>query len=516
MSRRLGILATIILLLFAVAATQAANIQFFKAPSLDASSSNPRNNNSSSQYPRGQINAADGSVLAYSVKQNSSTYPYRRVYPYGSLFSGVLGFSSPWYGVWGLEDEYNGYLAAPPQPPQRGAPGLAPTRAAASRTVERAPARQRVARANMVFPKGSAHAGSPEDGAAVVLNPKNGDVLAMYSNPSYNPVPLTSPVTSIDQAAWTRYNKNDANGFAPLGLVATQQTFPPGSTFKVITTAAAVVSKPADLTKSFNSDHGACTSLPDSNKLLCNSGLSVCGGDVTVMLPVSCDPGYALLGLDLGADFLAKAANSFGYNSVPPLDLPSTAPGTAPSYFPSAGSFANNLPGLAYSAIGQENVRSTALQNALVAAGIANGGVIMTPHFLDYITSPDGTVVKRYKDSVWKTPLTATQAAYIVPLMQNVVKYGTASGVGFLAADDVAAKTGTAQTGNAQKNTDDWLIAFAPATDPTVAVAVVIPFQPTANFGATIAGPVVKCLVEGALAIQAGKPASGTSTTCPV
>jgi len=510
-SRRLGVLATIILLLFAVVAVQAANIQFFKAPALDASSTNPRNNNSSSMYPRGQINAADGSALAFSTKQNSATYPYRRVYPYGSLFSGILGFSSPWYGVWGLEDEYNGYLAAHAQPPQSIEQVLAPTSAADSITLTVLPALQRIARAAMVFPNGS-----PEDGAAVVLNPKNGDVLAMYSNPSYNPVPLTSPTTSIDQAAWKLYNKNDGNGFAPLGLVATQQTFPPGSTFKVITTAAAVVSKPADLTKSFNSDRGACTTLPNSNLLLCNSGLSTCGGDVSVMLPVSCDPGYALLGLDLGAAFLAKAANSFGYNSVPPIDLPGAAPGTAPSFFPPAGTFANNLPGLAYSAIGQENVRATALQNALVAAAIGNGGVMMTPHFLNYVTSPDGTIVKRYKDSVWKTPLTKAQAAMIVPLMQKVVSYGTASGVGFLSQDDVAAKTGTAQTGNAKKNTDDWLIAFAPATDPTVAVAVVIPFQPTPNFGATIAGPVVKCLVEGALAIQSGKPATGTSTTCKV
>jgi len=140
----------------------------------------------------------------------------------------------------------------------------------------------------------------------------------------------------------------------------------------------------------------------------------------------------------------------------------------------------------------------------------------MTPHLLDYITAPDGTIVKRYKDSVWKTPLTATQAAFIVPLMQKVVAYGTASGVGFLAQDDVAAKTGTAQTGNAKQQTDDWLIAFAPATDPTVAVAVVIPFSQPRTSAATIAGPVVKCLVEGALAIQAGQPASGTSTTCPV
>jgi peptidoglycan glycosyltransferase len=509
-SRRLGILATIILLLFAVAATQAANIQFFKAPALDASSSNPRNNNSSSQYPRGQINAADGSVLAFSAKQNSSTYPYRRVYPTGSLFSGILGFSSPWYGVWGLEDEYNGYLAAHAQPPQSIEQLLAPTSAADSVTLTVEPALQRIARAKMVYPNGS-----PEDGAAVVLNPKNGDVLAMYSNPSYNPVSLTSPVTTIDQAAWKRYTKQDANGFAPLGLVATQQTFPPGSTFKVITTAAAVVSKPADLTKSFNSDRGACTTLPDTTSLLCNSGNTICGGNVKEMLPISCDPGYALLGLDLGADYMAKAANSFGYNSVPPLDLPGAAPGTAASYFPPAGAFANDLPGLAKSAIGQQNVRATALENALVAAAIGNGGVMMTPHFLKYVTSPDGTIVKRYKDSIWKTPLTASQAAFIVPLMENVVKYGTASGI-FPADLDVAAKTGTAQTGNIKKNTDDWLIAFAPATDPTVAVAVVIPYQPTADFGATIAGPVVKCLVEGALALQAGKPSSGTSSTCKI
>jgi peptidoglycan glycosyltransferase len=158
-------------------------------------------------------------------------------------------------------------------------------------------------------------------------------------------------------------------------------------------------------------------------------------------------------------------------------------------------------------------VRATALENALVAAAIGNGGVMMTPHFLKYVTSPDGTIVKRYKDSIWKTPLTTSQAAFIVPLMENVVKYGTASGI-FPADLDVAAKTGTAQTGDVNKDTDDWLIAFAPATDPTVAVAVVIPYQPTQDFGATIAGPVVKCLVEGALALQAGKPPSGTSSTC--
>ena len=98
--------------------------------------------------------------------------------------------------------------------------------------------------------------------------------------------------------------------------------------------------------------------------------------------------------------------------------------------------------------------------------------------------------------------------------MQAVVSYGTASGVGFLSQDDVAAKTGTAQTGNALQNTDDWMIAFAPATDPIIAVAVVVPYQSYSAWGATVAGPIVKCMIEAQLAIAAGQPPAGTGTTC--
>ncbi len=500
MSRRLRILATIILLLFVVIVAQSANIQFFRAPALIASPSNPRNLNPSGQFPRGEILAANGAVLAYSAKQNSPYFPYRRVYPDGSLTSGVVGYSSPFYGVYGIEEEYNGLLAAHPQPPQSFEQLLAPTSAADSVTLTIQPALQQVARTAL---KGI-------DGAAVAIDPKTGAVLVMYSNPNYNPVPLTSPNINIDTAARHLYLKPDGNGFAPLGLVATQQTFPPGSTFKVITTAAAVVSKPADLTKSFDSNRGACTTLPDSNLLLCNSGGQPCGGDVAEMLPPSCDPGFALLGIDLGADFMFKAATSFGYDATPPLDLPNTVA----SYFPTAASFSNNIPGLAYSSIGQENVRASALQDALVAAAVGNGGIEMTPHLMSFITAPDGKILERYKDSVWKKPLTPTQAQVIVPLMEKVVTGGTASGVGFPAQFDVAAKTGTAQTGNVKKNTDDWLIAFAPATNPTIAIAVVVPFQPTANFGATVAGPIVKCLVEGFFAMQAGKNPSVAATGC--
>ena len=196
------------------------------------------------------------------------------------------------------------------------------------------------------------------------------------------------------------------------------------------------------------------------------------------MLPPSCDTGFALVGLDLGAPLLSQTAQAFGFNKAPPLDLP----GVQPANFPPASSFKYNLPGLAYSAIGQENVQETALQNALVAATIANGGVQMTPHLLSYVAAPDGTVVYRYRPHAYLTAITPSQDAQIVPLMQKVVSQGTAYGL-FPSWLDAAAKTGTAQIGNAAHQLDDWLIAFAPASNPTIAVAVVMPYQPVDDRG---------------------------------
>ncbi len=498
MSRRLGTLASIILLLFAVVAVQAANVQFFKAGALATNALNPRLGTASIQYPRGEIIGGDGTILARSVAQKTGSYPYRRTYPLGSLTSGVIGFSGPSYGSWALEAQYDGNLSAHPLAPQSFAQVLAPTSAADSITLTLQPALQRIA----------ANALAGQDGAVVVLDPRTGAVLAMYSNPTYNPTPLTSPSFPVAAAAWKLVNQNNAHGFPPLGLVATQQTFPPGSSFKVITTSAAVIGRPDLVTKSY--PQLGKVRFPTSGVDFFNFGKSVCGGNIAQMLPVSCDIGYALLGLDLGGPLLSATANAFGYNQIPPLDLP----GVVKSYFPPASTFLTDIPGLAYSAIGQKNVRTSALQNALVAAAIANGGVMMSPHLLDFISAPDGSVVKRYVPTTWLTPLTSSQSLQLVPLMQNVVKFGTLAGVGFLAVDNVAGKTGTAQVGNGAKNTDDWVIAFAPANAPTIAVAVVLPFQPTGQEGATTAGPVAKCVVEGALALQAGQPPTGTSTTC--
>jgi peptidoglycan glycosyltransferase len=496
-SRRLRFLATVILLLFAVVAAQSANLQFFRSKALDASPLNPRNSEASTNAPRGKIFAADGIVLADSVTTGKGQNVFRRIYPLGALTSGIVGFSSPTYGTWALEAEYNSYLSSHTQPAQSFEQLLAPTSAADSVTLTLNTALQRVVAAAL----------AGRDGAVVVLDPSNGNILAMYSNPTYNPVPLTSSSYSVAKAAWTKDNKKNAEGFPPLGVVATQQTFPPGSTFKVVTTSAVVALQPQLLLKSY--PVLTQTALPDTTKTLANFGFGSCGGTIAYMLPPSCDTGFALVGLDVGGTDMSKMADSFGYNEVPPIDLP----GAVASNFPPAGYFTNHLPQLAYSAIGQENVRTSALMNALVAGAIGNGGIMMTPHLMNYVTGPDGTIIKRYKPTVWKTPLTAAQAGQIVPLMVDVALYGTAYGV-FPTADDVAAKTGTAQVGNGAKNTDDWMIAFAPANHPTIAVAVVLPFQAVEKTGALVAGPVIRCVVEGALAIQSGKPPPA-DPTCP-
>jgi peptidoglycan glycosyltransferase len=499
MSRRIGVIGIVMVLLFGIIAVQSGYLQFARAAKLDASPLNPRNVSASQYYARGDIIAADGTVLAYSTPSGNAQYPWKRVYPLGSLTSGVVGFSSNFYAQWALEAQFDPYLQAHKQPAESAVQVISPTVAADSVDITLEPALQKVAQTAL----------DGRDGAVVALDPKNGNVLAMYSNPTFDPKFITDPGQASEAAAWKLYNTPDPHNFPPLGLVATQETFPPGSTFKVVTTAAVVRDKAYLLQKSYPSH--VCVTLPTTNNhQLCNDGYTTCGGVIAVMLPESCDPGFALVGLDVGGQDLSSVAHLFGYSSNIPIDLP----GVVESYFPPAKVFTTDIPQLMFSAIGQENVRATALQNALVAAAIADHGTIMVPHFLSRVVGPNGVVIQHYASKVWRRPLSVKEADEIVPFMRGVVQDGTASGVGFLAADDVAAKTGTAQTGTAVEHTDDWMIAFAPAADPVVAVAVVVPFQATSDTGAIVAGPVMKCVIEAALAIYNHQPASGTATTC--
>jgi penicillin-binding protein A len=235
-----------------------------------------------------------------------------------------------------------------------------------------------------------------------------------------------------------------------------------------------------------------------------NDGGEVCGGTMANdMFATSCDPGYGQLGVKLGAADLVKQAQLFGYDSRPPIDLPDEWVAT-PSLDPASKLNPPNFAYLAYSAIGQLNDEASALSNALVAAGIAEGGVIMTPHIMQQTTTSQGAVASTYKPTVWKQAVSASTAGQVTALMKGVITNpkGTAAGVGFPASLDAAVKTGTAQTGNPAANTDDWMIGFAPANNPQVAVAVVVPLQYQEDNGAGVAGPIMKDMLNAAVLSQ--------------
>jgi peptidoglycan glycosyltransferase len=198
----------------------------------------------------------------------------------------------------------------------------------------------------------------------------------------------------------------------------------------------------------------------------------------------------------IGGQDMVNGAQSFGFNDKPPIDLP----GPVNSVFPT--DVVRNPPKLAQSSIGQNDVQATPLQMALVAAGVANGGVIMKPHVMTEVRDSEGTVVSRYQPEKWKTPLSPDSASVMRRDMVNVVQRGTASGLA-IPGFEVGGKTGTAQLGTEPPRSHTWIIGFAgpPGGDPTVAVAVVVLNQPGASefTGGRVAAPIARAVMQAAL-----------------
>jgi peptidoglycan glycosyltransferase len=324
----------------------------------------------------------------------------------------------------------------------------------------------------------------------------------MVSNPTFDPNPLVSTSLQAEQLAYLSYTQKDHEGFFPLRPIANRETFPPGSTMKVVTSTAAYNLKPS--LAGFNYPVQQCQKFSDSNKLLCDQS-GPCGGTMTQMLPFSCDPGYAELGVQLGVPIMTKQSELFGYNSEPGIDLPATSESIFPPLAPNSQAF------LGQSSIGQYNVQTTALQNAMVAAGIANKGVLMTPHLMSSIHDSQGSLVQTYTPKAASTVATAQAAQQVTSLMESVTQTGgTAAGVGFPSYLCAAVKTGTAQTDPTTGLTDTWMIGFAPANNPQVAVAVVVPQQANSSDGASVAGPIMKAVMQAAV------PQTSVSQPCTV
>jgi peptidoglycan glycosyltransferase len=438
--------------------------------------------------PRGVIQTADGVVLAQSVPSNDS-FERQRVYPEGPLFAHVTGYFSFEFGAEGVEKAYNDELAGRTDELELTSLGdwFLGRRRTADVTLSLTKRVQQVAAEQL----------GNRPGSVVAVDPRTGAVLAMHSFPSYDPNVLAGHDLAAVRAARGQLTADPSK---PLLHRSYRERYFPGSTFKVVTATGAVA---------LGREQGPVTQqdpvyptlreldLPQTNETLSNFGRSSCGGALPHILQVSCNTAFAQLGLEMGGGRLNQAAGQFGFNQRPPLDL---SPGAVSSVFPEPDFFPENLPLLAQAAIGQNNVAATPLQMALVAAGIANGGTVMRPQVMAEVRDSEGEILRRLEPEPWTVAASPAVAAQVRDMMVAVVNGGTA-GRAAIPGVQVAAKTGTAQTG--RDTSHAWLIAFAPADSPRVAVAVIVEGQSGVSeaTGGRVAAPIARAVMEAVLAL---------------
>jgi len=330
-------------------------------------------------------------------------------------------------------------------------------------------------------------------GAVVAIAPRTGDILALVSTPSYDPNPLASADPATRTAAWDALQRDPAN---PLSNRALSQTYPPGSTFKVVLTAAALAS--GNTTPDTQLTASPRITLPGTNTTLENYNGSTCGSGATASLTEafarSCNTAFAELGISTGADALRAQASALGISQGTP-DIP----------LPVADSAVGDIPddaALAQSSIGQRDVRLTPLENAVIAATVANGGIRMQPRLVRELQGPDlsplATTSPRSLGQSIDPQVNATLTQLMIGAEDQAGNQGKINGV------QIASKTGTAEHGTDPRNTPPhaWYIAFAPANDPQVAVAVLVENggnRALAATGGSVAAPVGRAVIAAAL-----------------
>jgi peptidoglycan glycosyltransferase len=469
--------AIAILVLFAALLINANVVQVGEAGSLQANKYNSRVLEKEYDHARGPIVAGDQAV-ASSTKTPNDHLKYLRVYPGGPEYAPVTGYYSIVLGATGIERTENKVLAGTDDRlfTQRLS-DLFTGRTTKGGTV--------VLTLNRKAQDAAWKALGNRTGAVVALDPKTGAVLALASSPSYDPTKLSSHDLTAIKAYWEQLNKDPRE---PLLNRAIAETYPPGSVFKVVTTAAALT------TGRYNP--GTVLPAPDAYRLpLTNTYLhhfagETCGsgGQITLAdaLRISCNTAYAELGVALGDDVIRKVAQGFGFGQSFTIPLP-----VAASHFPDHP----NKPQTALSAIGQFDVRITPLQAAMIAAGVANGGVVMKPYLVQEVKAPDLSTIEAASPQALGRAISPQVAATLTQLMQGVVASGTGTAAQ-LPGISVAGKTGTAQHG-ANRPEDAWFICFAPANDPKVAVAVVLP--DAGQTGGTVAAPIARAVMAAVL-----------------
>jgi peptidoglycan glycosyltransferase len=442
---------------------------------------------------RGLVYSADGKLLAArrAVKVKGQTFYFRR-YPSGDLVPQVVGYSTQSRSQAGLERSRSDYLTA-----SNSHLGTVLRRTLDSLKAETITGNNLVLTIDSKAQAAALKALDHQCGAAVALEPSTGKVLAMASSPSYDPNLVERRFGAIERRA-KGYNCSPS---APLVNRATDGLYTPGSTFKVLTTAAALDSGEYTVDSTFD-DKGYCTEYGKKvSNFADQSGPEVFGHvNFTTALEHSINAVYCEIGKKLGPLNILDYARKFGFYSEPPLETPS-AERQASGLYDKGRLFLPRDPNAVDPgrlAFGQERLQVTPLQMAMLTAAIANGGTVMKPYVIDRITTPKGGTVVRTHPKKLSQAVSPETAATVTRMMEAVVKSGTGTAAQ-ISGVPVAGKTGTAETGANGINTTSF-IAFAPANAPKVAVAVFLENQH--GTGGHTAAPIAKTILETLLRRQ--------------
>jgi peptidoglycan glycosyltransferase len=471
LARRLNGVAWLCSLMCLALVANLTYVQVVRAEVLSNDVRNTRNLERELRAERGAVLTRDGAVLARSVQQPSGVFA--RTYPAGSLAAHVIGYYSPRYGRAGIEAAMNDVLA--------GHRSFATFQDVMDDALGRpVPGNDVVLTIDSRIQRAAEAALAGRRGAVVVVEPRTGAVLALASSPTYQPGTVDSQ--------WATLSKGAA---APLIDRGISSLYPPGSTFKVVT-----------LTKVLSSG------VADPQTVLPAPGvLQVGGGRVTNFEGAgygsatlrdatrsSINTVYAQLADQLGPSRLVDQARAFGMDKPVPFELD-----VRPSLMPAPEAMTKWE--TAWAGVGQpvgsgavKGPVVTALQMALVAAGVANGGVVMKPHLVDHTADPSGRPITTTSPQAWTTATDPRTAATVRDLMVDVVRSGSGTRAS-VEGVTIAGKTGTAEVGKGIEP-NAWFIAFGPAKEPTVAMAIVIE---NGGVGGRVAAPLAKRVLEAAL-----------------
>ena len=496
MERQIRRLGVALMVLFVIAFAQVNYLQVFAADRIaDDPANAQRQLIAEYKVDRGSILAADGTTVLASSRRSPGDLRFQRRYPHGELYAHETGFYSFVFGRTELEQAFNDFLAGDaPELLQQTLTDLILGRPKQGATIVTTlvPEIQEAAAA--------AAAAEAGDVAIAAIDPATGDVLAMVSEPTYDPNLLASQDPKIVRDAWDALNEDPDK---PLLSRASDELFPPGSTFKLVTASAA-------LENGFGPDslwpNPTELDLPLTDATIENFGGSTCSGGSQITLAdalrQSCNVVFGEVGLELGEEALAEQARDYGFTAEPGEDLvPFDIPWTS-GVFPAPETFAGREPAVAISAIGQQDVAANPLQMALVAAAIGNGGVEMQPRLVTEARDPTGQVIAEFAPQEFSQPLSAANAAALTQMMVGVVESGTGTAAQ-IPGVTVAGKTGTAQHGEGE-NPHAWFVSFAPAEAPEVAVAVIVLDGGSLSSEATggqLAAPIARAVLEAALGV---------------